>query len=259
MGVRVNETTAETATATLKVMANSRKSRPTIPVMNSRGMKTAISEILSEMTVKPICLAPLSAASMGGSPASMKRTMFSIITMASSTTNPVEIVSAINERLSRLKPTTFMTPNVPMMASGSATLGMTVAQNFRRKTNMTMTTRNTVRIKVNCTSWTDARMVAVRSVRMETLIAGGMDALRRGNNAFTRSAVSMMLAPGWRWISMMTDGVLPTQPARRTFSTLSITSPMSPRRTGEPFVYATITGRYCSAERIRSEEHTSEL
>ena len=49
--------------------------------------------------------------------------MFSIITMASSTTNPVEMVSAISERLSRLKPTSFMMPNVPISVSGSATLG----------------------------------------------------------------------------------------------------------------------------------------
>jgi hypothetical protein len=36
------------------------------------------------------------------SPSSMKRLMFSVTTMASSTTNPVEMVSAINDRLSRL-------------------------------------------------------------------------------------------------------------------------------------------------------------
>ena len=52
------------------------------------------------------------------SPASIKRTMFSIITIASSTTKPVEIVSAISERLSRLKPASFITPKVPI--SGAA-------------------------------------------------------------------------------------------------------------------------------------------
>ena len=63
-----------------------------------------------------------------------------------------QMVSAMSERLSRLKPMSFMTPKVPMMASGSATLGMTVAQNFRRKTKMTMTTSATVSSSVNCTS-----------------------------------------------------------------------------------------------------------
>ncbi len=129
-----------------------------------------------------------------------------------------------------------MTPNVPMMASGRATLGMTVAQNFRRKTKMTITTSTTVSSSVNCTSAIDARMVAVRSVRMETLTEGGMEARSRGSSAFTRSAVWMMFAPGWRWMSRTTAGLPPTQPPSRTFSTLSITSPMSPSRTGEPFL-----------------------
>ena len=40
--------------------------------------------------------------------------MFSITTMASSTTNPVEMVSAISERLSMLKPARYITPKVPM-------------------------------------------------------------------------------------------------------------------------------------------------
>ena len=38
----------------------------------------------------------------GGMPSSMRRAMFSVTTMASSTTKPVEMVSAISDRLSRL-------------------------------------------------------------------------------------------------------------------------------------------------------------
>ena len=169
IGVSVSEMTAETTTAALRVTANSRNNRPTIPVMNNSGMNTAISDTLSDTTVNPICRAPFRAASNGASPASMNRTMFSIITMASSTTKPVEIVSAIRERLSRLKPQSFISPNVPTMESGSATLGMTVAHSLRRNTKMTMTTSATVRSSVNCTSSTEARMVSVRSVSTETL------------------------------------------------------------------------------------------
>ena len=55
-----------------------------------------------ERTVNPISSAPFSAACIGRSPASMCRSMFSITTIASSTTNPVEMVSAISERLSML-------------------------------------------------------------------------------------------------------------------------------------------------------------
>ena len=65
-------------------------------------MNTATSDRLIESTVNPISLAPRSAASSGRMPCSMYRVMFSITTIASSTTNPVEIVSAISDKLSRL-------------------------------------------------------------------------------------------------------------------------------------------------------------
>ncbi len=55
---------------TLNVTANSRNRRPTISLMKSSGISTAISETVSETMVKPICCAPLSAAWSGGSPAS---------------------------------------------------------------------------------------------------------------------------------------------------------------------------------------------
>ncbi len=88
--------------ATDSVMANSRKRRPTIPPISRIGMNTATSDTLIDTTVNPISLAPRSAASMGGTPASRWRVMFSITTIASSTTKPVAIVSAISDRLSRL-------------------------------------------------------------------------------------------------------------------------------------------------------------
>ena len=102
IGVRVSETTAETMIVTANVTANSRKSRPTISPMNNSGISTAISETVSETMVNPIWPEPFKAASSGESPSSRKRAMFSIMTIASSTTNPVEIVSAIRVRLFRL-------------------------------------------------------------------------------------------------------------------------------------------------------------
>ncbi len=102
IGVSVSEMTPETRMAALSVTANSWKSRPMSPPMNSSGMKTATSERLMEMTVNPICRAPLQAASSGVQPCSMKRKTFSMTTMASSTTKPTEIVTAMSERLSRL-------------------------------------------------------------------------------------------------------------------------------------------------------------
>ena len=88
--------------AALNVTANSRNSRPTSPPISRIGMKTATSDVLIESTVNPISFAPRNAAGTGAIPCSMWRVMFSSTTIASSTTNPVEIASAISERLSRL-------------------------------------------------------------------------------------------------------------------------------------------------------------
>ena len=59
IGVAVSETSRDTAMASVRVTANSRKSRPTIPPMRRIGMNTATSETLIESTVKPISRAPL--------------------------------------------------------------------------------------------------------------------------------------------------------------------------------------------------------
>jgi hypothetical protein len=71
IGTRVSETTAEIRIVIASVTANSRNRRPTTSLMNSSGISTAISDTVSEMIVKPICVAPLNAASIGFSPASM--------------------------------------------------------------------------------------------------------------------------------------------------------------------------------------------
>ncbi len=73
-----------------------------MPLISNSGMNTAISETLIDMTVKPISRAPLIADCSGVVPASRWRKMFSTTTIASSTTKPTAIVSAISERLSKL-------------------------------------------------------------------------------------------------------------------------------------------------------------
>ncbi len=71
-----------------------------MPPMNSTGMNTAASDSVMETMVKPISRDPRKAACIGFSPCSMWRTMFSSITIASSTTKPTDSVSAISDRLS---------------------------------------------------------------------------------------------------------------------------------------------------------------
>src|SRR5581483_2566774 len=129
----------------------------------STGMNTAASDSVIETMVKPISRAPFNAAVIGGSPISMWRTMFSSMTMASSTTNPTDNVSAISDRLSSEYPSRYMTANVPTIDMGSAKLGMAVAEMFRKNKKMTRITSINASSNVNFTSPTELRMESERS------------------------------------------------------------------------------------------------
>ena len=102
MGVSVMDTRPEMKIAVQSVTANSLNRRPIMPPMNNTGMNTAPSEMVMDTMVNPISREPRSAAWNAVSPFSICRTMFSSITMASSTTKPMQRISAIIEMLSRL-------------------------------------------------------------------------------------------------------------------------------------------------------------
>ena len=143
------ETMPEIRMAVQMVTANSRNRRPRMPAMNRIGMKTAASDSVMETMVKPISREPWSAASIGVSPISMWRTMFSSMTMASSTTKPMERISAIIEMLLRLKLSRYITAKVPTMENGSAMAGIMVAEKLRRNRKITRITRASVAAMVN--------------------------------------------------------------------------------------------------------------
>ncbi len=248
MGTSVSETTAEIRIVTARVMANSRKSRPTTSPMKRRGIRTAISEIVREMMVKPICSEPFRAASIGESPISTYRAIFSIMTIASSTTNPAAIVRDISERLLRLNPSSHMTANVPTSDSGTATLGMIVAGILRKNTKITRTTRITASVSSNSTSWTDARIVVVRSVRMPTSTEDGSEACSFGSRARTLCTTLITLAPGCRWMLRMMAGVVLYQAPSFMFSGALSTVATSESRTAAPFLKATMRFLYSSGD-----------
>ena len=88
---------------TMIVTENSRKMRPISPLMNTSGMNTAASEIVIDRIVKLISLRRFERCLQRRSaPSSIRRTVFSRNTIASSTRNPIASVNAISERLSRL-------------------------------------------------------------------------------------------------------------------------------------------------------------
>ena len=73
IGTTVRETNIEMMIAAAMVSANSRNSRPVLPVMSESGTSTATTDSVVAMTGKPTSLAPFHAASMGGSPSSWRR------------------------------------------------------------------------------------------------------------------------------------------------------------------------------------------
>ena len=243
IGVSVSEMKPLTKIATPITTANSLSNRPRIPPMNSTGMNTAASEIVIETIVNPISREPFSAASIGDIPFSRWRTIFSSTTIASSTTKPVASVIASSEKLSTLKLSRCMTMNVPMIESGIAIDGMSVARTLRRKRKITITTSAMARTSVNSTSSTLLRIVMDLSASTSSCTAGGICERMVGSSAFTASTTATVLAPGCFWMASTIPRVLPNQLAILLFSTLSITRPSCSRRTGEPLRYATIRFR----------------
>src|SRR5208283_6168061 len=102
-----------------------------------------------------------------------------------------------------------ITPRVESSDNGTAKLGITVAHKVRKNKKMTMITRHTVSIIVNCTSWTAARITNERSETRSILTEGGIDSLRRGIHLLIVSTSWIVLAPAWRWIARPSAGVSP--------------------------------------------------
>ena len=80
-------------------------------------------------------------ASRGKSPFSIWCSTASTTTIASSTTMPMASTRPKSVRLLRLKPMTFITAKVPMMATGTAIKGMIADRQFCRNKSTTRATR----------------------------------------------------------------------------------------------------------------------
>ena len=105
----------------------------------------------------------LMVASRGDRPCSMWCSTASTTTMASSTTMPMASTRPNSVRLLRLKPSGAMTANVPMIATGTATSGMSADRQFCRNSSTTMATRMIASRSVLKTSLIDSRMNGVVS------------------------------------------------------------------------------------------------
>ena len=104
---------------------------------------------------------------------------------------------------------------------------------------MTRITSISDRNSVNFTSSTDARIVLERSYRVFSDTEAGICARNDGSSAWMLSTTSTVFVPGCFWMaSTMARFSSCSGPAYQlavlSFSTLSKTSPRSPRRTGLP-------------------------
>src|SRR5947199_5867413 len=92
-----------------------------------------------------------------------------------------------------------------MMDMGSAMLGMTVADRFRRKRKITMMTRKMVSTSVNFTSFTDSRMDCERSYTRFTETEAGICFRMVGSNCLMASTTATVFVPGCFWMASVME------------------------------------------------------
>ena len=128
--------------------------------------------------------------------------MFSIITIASSTMKPTEIVSAISEMLSRLKPADIHDREGGEQRQRHRHARDHGRPNRAQEQEDDEITRVIVSSIVNCTSRTAARVTSERSSIRSTWTDGGIDCSSFGISALIVSTSAIVLAPGAFWIAM---------------------------------------------------------
>ena len=136
-----------------------------------------------------------------------------------------------------------MAAKVPTTEIGKASAGMIVAETLRRNSRMTRMTRAPAMSRVTCTSWMLSLIETLRSYSVLMLIDAGNLAWKLGKVRLIELTVSIVLAPGWRWMARTIARWSTFQVATRLFSTLSIGVATSSRRTGAPLRQATVSAR----------------
>ena len=129
-------------------------------------------------------------------PFSICLTMFSSMTMASSTTKPTDSVSASSVMLLMEKSSMYMVANVPHSEIGTASAGMKVAEAERRNRKITRITRPMAISRVSSTSLTDCLIETERSMMTSIFTDGGICARSIGSFASTPSTTATVLASG---------------------------------------------------------------
>ena len=141
--------------------------------MNISGANTEISTTVVATTAKNTCRAPRWEATIGGSPSSIRRWIFSTTTMASSTTRPIANTRASSVRRLIENPSGAMTMKVDRMQIGATIEGIRAARQVPRKRKLTSATRPREIDMVIQTSWIACLVKALKSMATTSLVPLG--------------------------------------------------------------------------------------
>ena len=132
--------------------------------------------------------------------------MFSMTTMASSTTNPVASVIPKSVRVLMEKPSNLIKAKVPISETGIVTAGMMVERQSSRNTKMTRMTRKMAVPRVETTSRMDSLTASVVSKATSYFMPGGKRLERRASSARHFRCTSRALAVE-SWVTPMPDSI----------------------------------------------------
>ena len=138
--------------------------------------------------------------------------MFSITTIASSTTMPVARMMANSVSVLIEKPISLTNANAPMSDTGIVIVGMSVLRQLCRNTNITSTTRAIASTSVLRTSLIDSSTTCVVLKATWYFRPGGKVADSRSSSARTSRSTSSALAVG----SWMTPKPTASMPWKRS-------------------------------------------
>jgi hypothetical protein len=161
------------------------------------GTNTAASTSEIAMMGLVIWSMALRVASLGDRCSSrISRSTDSMTTMASSTTIPMASTMPNNVSWLIENPKICMPMNAPMSATGTTSVGISVARKLCRNTSMTMNTRTTAATRVKMTSSMACVMKVVASSATNHSTPGGNSRCNSFIRALTASATWSAFAPG---------------------------------------------------------------
>ena len=134
-----------------------------MPPMNAQGTNTAERTAATPITGPVTSVIARSAAAYGSSPWLIQRSTFSTTTIASSTTMPIASTRPKSDSVLRLNPMAAIAANVPTIATGTATSGISVARQLWRNSSTTSPTSRIASRSVFTTSTIDSVMKGVVS------------------------------------------------------------------------------------------------